>query len=415
MINLEAEYNLLNVLFQYQEKQSFIFENCAPEFFSDSLNRKIFATAKELYQNGEDVDNVVIYEKLKRPNVNKRLIDILTNYLGLTPLVKQYCSILYKNRLNQLIENAKTDDDFKYIEDFKNKYALNDIKIKHISDGVENFESNYNKKQNLMLITGYNELDKCIGSFCGGDYIALGGSTGTGKTTLALNLAKQLCCQGKSVLYCSLEMPLEQLQNRFNCMTMGLNALKFRSCGFTKEELARYKSGLNTLNEWNLYILCDYNLTVEKLRAYINEQQKDGLDFVIIDYLGLMSGYGNKSLYEKSTIISRKIKILATDLNIPILVLVQLNRDLKNRQDKRPVLSDIRESGAIEQDADFVLFAHRPYIYNHDSRYKNDLEVIIAKNRHGTSNVSCHLNFNLETQDISSKERYIDIYGGKYD
>lgn len=406
MINLEAEYNLLHVLLQYPEKQSFIFENCDGSFFQDPLNRKIFTTAKEIFEKDEEVDNVVIYEKLKTNDVNNRLVDILTNYLALTPLTKKYCRILYENRLNTLIKEAKTEEDFKFIEDFKNKYVLNEIKIKHISDGVEDFEKNYNKKQNNIILTGYEDLDCSIGSFCGGDYIALGGSTGTGKTTIALNLAKMLCMQGKKVLYCSLEMPLEQLQNRFNCMITGLNALKFRSCGFTNKELERYKEGLNTLKEWNLSVLCDYNLTVEKLRVYLNEQLKEGLDFVIIDYLGLISGYGNKSLYEKSTIISRKLKVLATDLNLPILVLVQLNRDLKNRQDKRPVLSDIRESGAIEQDADFVLFAHRDYVYSGDETKKNDLEIIIAKNRHGQSAVSCQLNIDLETQNITSKRKW---------
>lgn len=406
MINLEAEYNLLNVLLQYPEKQSFIFENCDSSFFQNPLNRKIFTTAKEIFEKDEEVDNVVIYEKLKTNEVNNRLVDILTNYLGLTPLTKKYCRILYENRLNSLIKEAKTEQDFKFIEDFKNKYVLNEIKIKHISDGVEDFQKNYNKKQSNIILTGYEALDCCIGSFCGGDYIALGGSTGTGKTTIALNLAKMLCMQDKKVLYCSLEMPLEQLQNRFNCMITGLNALKFRSCGFTNKELERYKEGLNTLKEWNLSVLCDYNLTVEKLRVYLNEQLKEGLDFVIIDYLGLISGYGNKSLYEKSTIISRKLKVLATDLNLPILVLVQLNRDLKNRQDKRPVLSDIRESGAIEQDADFVLFAHRDYVYTGDETKKNDLEIIIAKNRHGQSAVSCQLNIDLETQNITSKRKW---------
>ena len=406
MINLEAEYNLLNVLLQYPEKQSYIFENCDSSFFQNPLNRKIFTAAREIFEKDEEVDNVVIYEKLKSEEVNNRLSDILTNYLALTPLTKKYCQILYENRLNALIKEAKTEQDFKFIEDFKNKYVLNEIKIKHISDGVENFEKNYNKKQNNIILTGYDELDSCIGSFCGGDYIALGGSTGTGKTTIALNLAKMLCMQGKRVLYCSLEMPLEQLQSRFNCMISGLNALKFRSCGFTKTELESYKKSLNTLKEWNLSVLCDYNLTVEKLRVYLNEQLKEGLDFVIIDYLGLISGYGNKSLYEKSTIISRKLKVLATDLNLPILVLVQLNRDLKNRQDKRPVLSDIRESGAIEQDADFVLFAHRDYVYSGDESKKNDLEIIIAKNRHGQSAVSCQLNIDLDTQNITNKRRW---------
>lgn len=408
-LTCDAEYNLLNVMLQHQEKQAFIFENCEPEFFHDLLNRKIFKIAKELFQRGEEVDNVVIYEKIKTPECNKRLADILTNYLSFSPLTRSYCDIIFKNHLDYLIANAKDEKDFEVIANYKNTYAFRESKIMHISEGAQDFQERYKKKQESMLITGYDELDECIGSFCGGDYIALGGSTGTGKTSIALNLAKQLCMQGKKVLYCSLEMPLEQLQNRFNCMTMGLNALKFRNGGFTGEEMKLYQKGLDSLNEWNLYILCDYNLTVEKLQVYIQEQMKTGLDFVIIDYLGLISGYGNKSLYEKSTMISRKLKILATEFNIPLLVLVQLNRDLKNRADKRPVLSDIRESGAIEQDADFVLFAHRDYVYSQDPTKKDELEVIVAKNRHGVSNATCRLIFNLNTQCISSRKWYGNV------
>ena len=113
-----------------------------------------------------------------------------------------------------------------------------------------------------------------------------------------------------------------------------------------------------------------------------------------------MQGNNNKSLYEKSTIISRNIKLIATEMNVPILVLVQLNRDIKNRDDKRPKLSDIRESGAIEQDADMVLFAHREAVYNNNAN-ANELEIIIAKNRHGSNNKIVKLNFDLTTQNIS--------------
>ena len=161
-----------------------------------------------------------------------------------------------------------------------------------------------------------------------------------------------------------------------------------------------------------MYVLCDYNLTVEKLKVYAQEQKKTGLDFIIIDYLGLLNGYNNKGLYEKSTIISRKLKLLATELDIPILVLVQLNRSLKDRADKRPILSDIRESGAIEQDADYVLFAHREYVYTQDESMINDLEILIAKNRHGLSDVCCNLHFNLETQEITDKPYFGFPKGG---
>ena len=130
------------------------------------------------------------------------------------------------------------------------------------------------------------------------------------------------------------------------------------------------------------------------------------VDFIVIDYLGLLSGYGNKSSYERVSALSRNIKVMATELNVPVLVLVQLNRDSKSRENKRPVLTDIRESGAIEQDAGFVLFAYRDYMFSGDYDKKDDLEIIVAKNRHGISNVTCFLDINLNTQEISNKINY---------
>lgn len=404
----DTENNLIASMLTYYDKQSFIFESCKAEFFRDMLNRKIFSLGKELYQEGAEVDNVTIYNLSGNDkDISDRLVNILTTCNPNSISIRQYCNILAKNYVNFLVKNAKSIDDFEQIETIKNDFLIvgND-NIKHISTDADKFKERYEQRKKSMIITGYSELDKYIGSFCGGDYIALGGATRMGKTSIALNLAKQFCCQDKKVLYCSLEMPLEQLQNRFACLTAELNASKFRSIGFSKEELEQYQDALNTLNEWNLYVLCDYNLTVEKLKIYAIEQKKHGLDFIIIDYLGLLNGYNNKGLYEKSTIISRKLKILATELNIPILVLVQLNRSLKDRADKRPILSDIRESGAIEQDADFVLFAHREYVYTNDDSQKNDLEIIIAKNRHGMSDVICNLNFNLTTQEISEKSYF---------
>ena len=411
----EAEFNLLSIMLQYPNKQSLIFENCSPEFFKDRINRKIFHTASSLYANGAEVDNVTIFENLKREasatttkEAGERLVDLLTSSTATSALAKKYCEILYQGHINYLVENAKDEKDFQAIEAYRNMYSISDVKVKHISSGAETFDERYSNQERNRIITGYDELDEIIGSFCGGDYIALGACTGAGKTSIALNLSRMLCIQGKKVMFCSLEMPIEQLRNRFNCINTGLDARKYRSCGFTKEELEKYKLGLSELDEWSLYILCDYNLTTEKLKAYATEQKKNfGLDFIVIDYLGLMSGYGNKSSYERVSALSRNIKVVATELNVPILVLVQLNRDSKGRDNKRPVLTDIRESGAIEQDADFVLFAYRDYMFSGDYDKKDDLEIIVAKNRHGISNVTCFLNFNLNTQEISSKRSFI--------
>ena len=412
----EAEFNLLSVMLQYPNKQALIFDSCSPEFFKDRINKLIFHTASILYANGDEIDNVTIFEKIKSEasqkltnDAGERLVDLLTASTATTALTKKYCEILYQGHINYLVENAKTEKDFEAIEAYRNMYSMSDVKVKQISSGVEEFDKLYESHKNNRITTGYDCLDQALGSFCGGDYIALGACTGAGKTTIALNLSRMMCLQGRKVLFCSLEMPIEQLRNRFNCINTGLDARKYRTCGFTPEELERYKLGLSELDQWSLYILCDYNLTVEKLKAYATEQKKNfGLDFIVIDYLGLLSGYGNKSSYERVSALSRNIKVMATELNVPVLVLVQLNRDSKSRENKRPVLTDIRESGAIEQDADFVLFAYRDYMFSGDYNKKDDLEIIVAKNRHGISNVTCFLDINLNTQEISNKTNYMN-------
>lgn len=413
-MNNDIEYNLIASMLYFPEKQPFIFEKCKEDFFEDNTNRRIFRYASELFAQGEDIDNVSLYMASdNNKEISDRLIEILTTCNPNSIFIRKYCNLLAKNHVEKLIKNAKSLDDFEKIENLKDSFIdVGNASIRHISYDADKFRERYEQRKKSMILTGYTDLDKYIGSFCGGDYIALGGATRMGKTSIALNLAKMFCAQDKKVLYCSLEMPLEQLQNRFASLTAGLNASKFRSVGFTEEELEKYEASLSTLSQWNLYVLCDYNLTVEKLKVYAQEQKKTGLDFIIIDYLGLLNGYNNKGLYEKSTIISRKLKLLATELDIPILVLVQLNRSLKDRADKRPILSDIRESGAIEQDADYVLFAHREYVYTQDESMINDLEILIAKNRHGLSDVCCNLHFNLETQEITDKPYYGFPKGG---
>lgn len=393
------ENKILYILLKYPEKQYYLIENLHPSFFNNYLNSEIFKQAKKLFYEGKKIDEDVISSLIKKEQIGNKIVDILSEF-AVSPMAETYCEILFNQHIEKLIKSAKTQEDFKYIEDLKIKYRFDNQEIKHISDDIEKLEKNYDKQNTSSIYTLYSQLDECIGAFCGGDYIALGGATGMGKSTIALNLARQACIQDKNVLYFSLEMTLSQLQNRFVCLNEGLSASKYRSNGFNLVEWQTYKQGLKNLAQWRLNTVCDFNLTLEKLYSYLQKQKQKGLDFVIIDYLGLISGFTNKSLYEKTTLISRKLKQLAGEFDVPILVLVQLNREVKNRQDKKPQLSDIRESGAIEQDADYVLFAHREGYYNNEIS-PEQLQIIIAKNRHGTNNKIINLHFDLKTQLIT--------------
>lgn len=398
----DYEILLLNVLLTYYEKQEHIFYYTCEDYFQDITNREIYKIARKIFEKNNIVTNVDIYET--DHSLNMPLLDILKEQIGYKSMTDIYIRKLYEKCLANKIAEAKTIEEIKQLDEFKNRYELKGSLIKHISDDTENFIQRYEERKKKIITSGYASLDKIVGSFMGGDYIALGGGTGSGKTAFALNLANMLCFQEKQVLYFSLEMPLEQLQNRLICLNLGLNANRLRGLTFSSEELKIFENGLKGLKDWTLNIVCDYDLTLDKMKTYAKEQKKKkGLDFIILDYLGLMSGFGNKSLYEKATMLSRNIKLIASEFDVPILVLVQLNRNTKDRQNKRPVLSDIRESGAIEQDADFVFFTYREF-FDNPSISKRDLQIIVAKNRHGENDTSVLLDFDLQTQLI--KERW---------
>ena len=220
---LDLEVNILNLMLN-EQKQSYILENLDKRYFEDPINSVIFECAKELYYNGNIVDLVILRETLNNNDATIRLVDV-TEVYPLSVNTEKYCKMLADKYFEKLIRGAKTKKDLKQIELLKESLKFEESKIKQIGENIENFEENYLKRAESALKTGFISLDSKIGSFMGGDYIALGGSTGTGKTSLALNLARQFCLQEKTVLYFSLEMPLQQIQNRLVCMNKGINAL----------------------------------------------------------------------------------------------------------------------------------------------------------------------------------------------
>lgn len=398
------EEKLLYIMLKYPEKQAYIIQNSTKDFFKDKINGVIYERARAIYEKGDIVDPSIICENFKGAmldNIILRLYDILAFCFAPSVQAGLYCKTLFERQLVNSISCAKTKGDFEQIETLKNSFCFDETEEETaIGSNIEELLASYTQSSSKAILTMYTEIDNCIGSFMGGDYIVLGASTSIGKSTFALNVARRVCMQDKKVLYFSLEMPKQQLQNKFICMQEELNANKQRNFGLTLEEWGRYKQGAENLSQWDLDVVCDYCLTIEKMRFRMEKHRNTkGLDFVVLDYLGLLKGYENKSFYERTTLLSRSVKLLATEFDVPILCIVQLNRDIKNRQDKRPCLFDIRESGAIEQDADIVMLLHREGIYD-KTIPPNVLEVIVAKNRHGESNKIFKLDFDLATQAI---------------
>lgn len=383
----EIEMSLLQILFS-NEKYLFLFDKIKKEFFEDVRARKVFESGFNQYQKNIKPDFLIALKETKEFDFIGDIM--LCNTLSIN--CPQYAQILFDNFINKYIKNATTKQDIEKIEEYKNNFNIkNDTDVFKLSDKTDALQVNYDNSGASSVLTLYERLDENVGCFCGGDYIVVAARPGVGKTALALNLARNFCIQGKKVLYCSLEMPLQQLQNRFICSEQGLNCAKYRSHGFSQMEYRQYQEGIKQLEQWNLNIFCG-RLTTDILRTHIKTIRPD---FVIIDHLGLMEMQGNQAIYEKTTIISKGIKSIALEYDIPIMPLVQLNRAIEARKEKTPIMSDLRDSGSIEQDADFIFFLMRD-----KEIMPNIIEILLSKNRHGVSHKKNTLKYNLETQRI---------------
>lgn len=234
--------------------------------------------------------------------------------------------------------------------------------------------------------TGFDDLDKAINGMNGGNYIVVAGRPGMGKTTLAMNIAENVARNGGNPLVFSMEMPKSQLMRRFFASMASVETNKIKTAQFSAHEAAAIKQAMEDLSEWDLVISDEGGMTLQQFEnTVIQEHEEKPLSCVVLDYIQLMSTQGveGNTRSEKIGNISNAIKKLALNLNIPIIVLSQLNRDVESRPDKRPMPSDLRDAGAIEQDADIIIFTYRDEVYDPDTPDKGFGEIIIAKQRDG--------------------------------
>ena len=246
--------------------------------------------------------------------------------------------------------------------------------------------------------TGFVDLDSMTAGLQPGDLLIVAGRPAMGKTTLALNMATNAATMGQcSVALFSLEMPTTQLVTRMLASEARVESSGMRTGHLTDDDLHRILSSVKTMRSWPVYIDDTPNLTVMEARAKCRRLASDKgippLGLVIVDYLQLMKGSGAiRSREQEISEISRNLKALAKEIKVPVMALSQLNRSLESRPNKRPIMSDLRESGAIEQDADVIMFVYRDEVYNEDTPEKGIAEVIIGKHRNGPTG-TCRLKF----------------------
>ncbi len=372
-----------------------------------------FDTLRELKEAGEEIDPVILQDRLKQKNVPSQFIEpgFIAGLLESTAVsvnVDKHAKIVKeKSVLRQIIRTCQNIEKNSFAEDqeaaeiidvsqqqFKELSELqNDSSTRSISEIVQNALQTIEKASQqdgkiTGIPTGFIDLDYKTAGMQPSDLILLAARPSMGKTALALNIAQHVAFrENKAVAIFSLEMSAEQLVNRMFALESSVDAQKLRTGKLEGSEWEQLVEGASTIANSKLIIDDTQPMSITEMRAKCRKYQQSstGLDMIIIDYLQLMNGTGGKNVSRQQEIsdISRALKGLARELKVPVIALSQLNRGVEQRDDKRPMLSDLRDSGAIEQDADVVMFIYRDDYYNKESEKKGISEVIIAKQRNG--------------------------------
>ena len=412
----EIEASVLGAMMIEKEAVPKALEMLKPESFYLSTHRLIFEAMLSLFESGEPIDTVTLYEELKK----REQLDEAGGAVYLSKLSQNISSaanieyhskiILEKQILRGLISSSHeiaqaayegTNDAFDILDQAERK--IFEITESHLTqsyqgmdravrDALEYIEAIHSQTtQKFSVPTGFYELDEILGGFQKSDLIIIAARPSMGKTALALTLARNAAVDHDvPVGIFSLEMSTMQLIIRLLCAEGKLDAHLVRTGKLPNEEGVKLSKNAHRLIEAPLYVDDSPAQTVLEIRAKARRLKVEkNVGMIIIDYLQLMQGPANSESREREiSHISRSLKSLAKELNIPVIALAQLNRAVETRTDKRPQLSDLRESGSIEQDADVVMFLNRPEIYKIESfpdgsPTENVAELIIGKQRNG--------------------------------
>ena len=388
-------------------------EMLKPSDFYVPSHRRIFTAMIALFERGSEINPILIAEELRRDNS----LDASGGVLFLTNLtyglphvtsIAQYSKVVRgKSLLRQLVrvankitaEALEEEDEPQHILDHAEHaiFALADERIRqgfeHIKHPAERVLEKAESVEHRDLVvtgvpTGFRGLDSLTSGLQKQDLVVIAARPSMGKTSLALALAQHAAIESNAVVgIFSLEMSAEALAMRMLCSEANVDAQKFRSGFLSNEEWARLGKALGKLADARIFIDDTPAISVLEMRAKARRlatEQKQ-LDMIMVDYLQLMSGSTRRaeSRQQEVSQISRELKALAKELHVPLIALSQLSRAPENRTDHRPQLADLRESGAIEQDADLVAFIYREEVYNRSDENKNIAELIVAKQRNG--------------------------------
>lgn len=405
-IHSEAEREIITMLIGSNDldRKADIFEHTCTDMFTQREYRELYKTALNLFKQQKEIDVQSMIEACGSEAMRKLAADLNKEYIT-AGNYRYYCEKLQRDYFKHLLKEADTNEAFTTIQFLQQKYSFRKSTLK-LSENADELIVDYYNKWGTAIQTYYPSIDAALGTLQGGDFLVLAGATGMGKTCMALNLLMKMADNGKRILMFSLEMPLKQLQNRIISAKTGIEASKIRNFQMNDLEQKRYKNYIESdefQNFSNIEVCTDYNITVEKIRRITEETEPD---IVFIDYLGLVSSEINGNSYERVSQVSRDLKLAALSTNTPFIILHQLNRIPADRKEKRPLLSDLRDSGKIEQDADFICFVYRDSYYNNEAS-DNEIEFILSKSRHGKGKAICKLYFDGATQKIRECNKWV--------
>jgi replicative DNA helicase len=443
--NTEAEASLLGAILIDTDAIVKIADSIQSSDFYDVKHAKIYEAISALYERRDAIDVLTLSDRLK----NDGYLDLiggpaylteLTNFVPTASHVEQYAEIVSEKALRRRMITASQEivglgyDESKQLKEIieEAETTLFQVSQQHVKQSVvsletiltESFERlddlHKDKKQTRGIPTGYRDLDNMLAGFQRSDLIILAARPSMGKTALALNFAHNVAVSAKEpVLMFSLEMSKEQLVDRLLSMESGVDAWALRTGNLTDTDFEKIGQAMGTLSEAKMYIDDTPGITVSDMRTKARrEAHNQPLGLIVVDYLQLMSG-GGKFANEGNRVqeiseISRGLKGIARELNVPVLALSQLSRSVENRTPQIPQLADLRESGSIEQDADVVAFIYREEYYNPETDRKKITDILIKKHRNGPTG-GVELYFDNEKQRFRSLDTHHGGSGDPFD
>lgn len=410
--NIEAEQAVLGAIFLEPSALTLASEILIPEDFYRASHQKIFNAMLKLNDEGKVVDLVTVTEELAASKLIEDTggVSYLSELASSVPTaanIEYYARIVEeKSLLRRLIRTAteiasdgyaredeveallsEAEKNILAVAQRKNAGAFHNIKdvLVRTYDNIEQMHQNAGEITGLE--TGFIELDRMTAGFQRNDLIIVGARPSVGKTAFALNIAQNVAQKtGENIAIFSLEMGAEQLVMRLLCAEGNIDAQRLRTGTLTDDDWGKLTMAMGSLSNTGIFIDDTPGVRISDIRSKCRRlKQEHGLGMILIDYLQLILGSGRagENRQQEVSEISRSLKQLARELKVPVIALSQLSRGVEQRQDKRPMMSDIRESGSIEQDADIVAFLYRDDYYDKESENKNIIEIIIAKQRNG--------------------------------